>query len=166
MPNLTENALKLNNPLWQFACDRYTDEIVQRSLLSLQDNNACHINLLLCLAWADELGYALELSDIQRLEAACIDTQRVLLPLRQARRIAKNFPLIKDSVQSLLASEVEIERKEIALLFAVVNNMRHLDKRNSNSLNMYLKSKRLVDTPAAHHLTHQLAAIAKRSHHG
>lgn len=111
----------LENPLWQYACQFYSQPGVETALLELQDNHGADINLILQALWLASIG--------SEWTASCIpdDYQKWMneqvLPLRQMRRTMKvEWPEEKgkeyeDFRQQVKKLELKAEQVALGMLF-------------------------------------------------
>ncbi|OAE12099.1 TIGR02444 family protein [Pseudomonas simiae] len=106
--------------LWSFALSTYARPGVEAACLRLQDQGA-DVCLLLCGAWLERRGVALEPERIQALQQVALPWQKnVVEPLRQMRAqwramAQQDLPLaaLRERVKSL---ELEAERELLARL--------------------------------------------------
>ena len=111
--------------LWCFSLECYRHQPVEDLCLQLQDRYALNVNLILCCCW---LGFSGRGQIARRPLQDAIDAiaswhDRIVLPLRAARRIAK--PVTTDEGFSalhkeLLRSEIAAEHVEQLLLELVL----------------------------------------------
>lgn len=125
--NRAENPLSeslentLDNGLWQYACQVYSQAGVEASLLALQDDHGADINLILQALWLASEG--------KQWTKACIPTdyeqwvEKQVLPLRQMRRSMKvewvekrglQYDCFRQQVKKL---ELKAEQYALALLY-------------------------------------------------
>ena len=106
--------------LWSFALSTYARPGVEAACLRLQDQGA-DVCLLLCAAWLERRGVALEPERIQALQQVALPWQKnVVEPLRQMRAqwramAQQDLPLaaLRERVKAL---ELEAERELLARL--------------------------------------------------
>lgn len=111
----------LDNPLWKYACQVYSQLGVEAALLELQDEHGADINLILQALWLASEG--------QEWTKACIPndysqwmTEQVL-PLRQMRRsikiewVEQRGAGYEDFRQQVKKLELKAEQYALAILF-------------------------------------------------
>ncbi|MBO0903754.1 TIGR02444 family protein [Jiella sonneratiae] len=112
--------------LWEWTLGRYRRDGVSTLCLALQERHGADVNLLFLALWLAARGRALGPTDDP---AAAVESwhRSVVLPLRQARRAMKDWPMPehgptpedRDGVRAKLqAAEIETERLELGLLEA------------------------------------------------
>lgn len=114
----------LENPLWKYACQVYSQPGVEAVLLELQDEHGADINLILQALWLTTEG--------QEWTRACIPNDysqwmaEQVLPLRQMRRNMKaewgeqRGAVYEDFRQQVKKLELKAEQYALGMLF--VNN--------------------------------------------
>lgn len=107
----------LENPLWKYACQVYSQPGVEAALLELQDEHRADINLILQALWLASEG--------QAWTTACIPIdyykwmEEHVLPLRQMRRSMKvDWPKQEGFRQQVKKLELKAEQYALGLLFA------------------------------------------------
>ena len=116
-----------DNPFWRFSLGVYAAPGVEAECLALQATHDVDVNLLLFCAWAGaEKRWRLAPADLDRLsEAVRAWQETVVKPLRSARRAIKALglqnPAASDLRGRIAADEIEAERIEQALLFALAS---------------------------------------------
>ncbi|MCH8536214.1 MAG: TIGR02444 family protein [Alkalimonas sp.] len=101
---------------WQFCLQLYPT--IQQPLLTLQDELAANVNLLLLLLYAEQQHWQWSLADIQQLQQAVTPiNQLYTLPIRQLRQKLSREPRLK---QALLQAELEAEKLEQQALLAAL----------------------------------------------
>lgn len=114
-----------DNPFWRFSLNVYAAPGVEAECLALQATHDIDVNLLLFCAWAGaEERWRLAPADLDRLsEAVRAWQETVVKPLRSARRSLKTLgsekPAAYDLRKRIAADELEAERIEQAILFAL-----------------------------------------------
>ncbi len=108
------------NPFWDWSLEYYARPGVAPKLLSLQDDHACNINLVLWLLWQDGVSAAM----LCHAQTALAKLSGIYtLPLRQIRQRAKAEPLKakgeKTLYQALKQAELLAERMEQDCLYAL-----------------------------------------------
>ncbi|MFT6031409.1 MAG: hypothetical protein ACI8O8_003161 [Oleiphilaceae bacterium] len=113
------SSLQLDNPFWQFSLQQWKNSKLQQQLLSLQDEKAYRINLLLLGMWL-----SFEHKDIRPHQDNLIAQtsewhENIVLPLRQVRQaLPSELPQQSRSLKTQLqTSELHAEQIEQALLF-------------------------------------------------
>lgn len=111
---------QLDNPLWQYACQVYSQDGVEVALLELQDDHGADINLILQALWLASEG--------AQWIHACIPNDygkwmaEQVLPLRQMRRSMKtDWPQNEDFRQQVKTLELKAEQVALAMLFVQAN---------------------------------------------
>lgn len=111
----------LDNPLWQYACQVYSQDGVEAALLALQDDHGADINLILQALWLASEG--------AQWTHACIPNDygkwmaEQVLPLRQMRRSMKTDWVenkgigYEDFRQQVKKLELKAEQVALAMLF-------------------------------------------------
>jgi uncharacterized protein (TIGR02444 family) len=116
-----------DNPFWRFSLNVYAAPGVEAECLALQATHDVDVNLLLFCAWAGaQERWQLATADIDRLgEAVQAWQEAVVKPLRSARRALKTLrpqnPAAHDLRSRIAADELEAERIEQAMLFALAS---------------------------------------------
>jgi uncharacterized protein (TIGR02444 family) len=125
----------LENPLWLYACQVYSQAGMEVALLALQDDHGADINLILQALWLASEG--------QEWTKACIPNDydqwmaEQVLPLRQMRRSLKiewvenrgsQYEGFRQQVKKL---ELKAEQYALGMLFA---NHDQSDKRKTGSV--------------------------------
>jgi uncharacterized protein (TIGR02444 family) len=124
-----ENPLlmELENPLWQYACQVYSQAGMEVALLALQDDHGADINLILQALWLASEG--------QEWTKACIPTdyakwmEEQVLPLRQMRRsmkaewVEKRGPQYDGFRQQVKKLELKAEQYALGMLCACSKNI-------------------------------------------
>lgn len=103
--------------LASFAVRLYSRDGMAERLLALQDRHGLDVLLLLTAIWTNERQMVLS----DESWAALVASHRplaegVILPLRQARRTARDLPQLGRHYQDLKRLEVAIELKQLELL--------------------------------------------------
>ena len=108
------------NDFWRFSLRVYAAPGVTPECLSLQDQFAIDVNVLLFCAWlAVERGIALTGDDLQECEGAVSEWHnRCVRPLREARRAMKGLPGAEDIRAEIKKLELEAEKREQQTLYA------------------------------------------------
>lgn len=115
------------NPFWTFSLNVYAAPGVEAECLALQATHDVDVNLLLFCAWAGaERRWHLAPADLYRVSEAVRPWQEtVVKPLRSARRAIKTLglqnPAASDLRSRIAADELEAERIEQAMLFALAS---------------------------------------------
>lgn len=116
-----------DNALWRFSLKVYAAPGVEAECLMLQTTHDIDINLLLFCAWAGaEWGWRLAPAELDRMRQAVREWQeRVVKPLRSARRamkaLAMQNPTAHDLRSRIAVDEIEAERIEQGMLFALAS---------------------------------------------
>jgi uncharacterized protein (TIGR02444 family) len=107
-----------DNAFWPFSLRVYGAPGVEAECLSLQDGFGIDVNVLLFCAWlAVERGVALSIDDLQQGERAVGDwNERVVRPLRDARRAMKGLDGAEDMRAQIKRLELDAERLEQEML--------------------------------------------------
>lgn len=149
----------LDNPLWQYACQVYTQPGVEAALLALQDDHGADINLILQAWWLAHEGAA--------WTKACIPTNyeqwlaEQVQPLRIMRRNMKlDWASCEDFRQQVKKLELKAEQYALALLYlnsdqseAVVTSAKvSLAKHNMHALAEYLGIRNTLLEQIAHYV--------------
>ena len=116
----------LDNGLWQYACQVYSQAGVEAALLTLQDDHGADINLILQALWLASEGRA--------WTEACIPTnydqwmKEQVLPLRLMRRSLKvdwvenKGPQYEGFRQQVKKLELKAEQYALGMLFLQIEN--------------------------------------------
>lgn len=126
------------NLFWQFSLNCYSKEGVQETLLALQDQHGCHINVLLWGLW---LGEERQQVSREALDSALniVDHHQntYLRPLRQLRKQLKFHPDKKqyDDIKSL---ELSLERWEQDQLFSLSVQTASAEQAARYNIELYL----------------------------
>ncbi len=104
------------NPLWNYACQVYSQVGVEAALLALQDDHGADINLILQALWLASEG--------QEWSKACIPAEyekwmvEQVMPLRKMRRSMKvDWPQYEVFRQQVKTLELKAEQYGLAMLF-------------------------------------------------
>lgn len=104
---------------WQFATSLYAQDGVKDYCLSLQNEHAVDINLLLLCRWLDEQGYELPAEILNDLIGLSGHWQHsVLAPMRANRAVLKKGT---KAHASTLEKELTMEAKEQQALIDLIN---------------------------------------------
>ena len=118
-------TLSLHNPLWQYACQLYSQPGVEAELLLLQDQDGIDINVLLSAHWLGRAGILWSAHYLPEMYRDWVLQQ--VVPLRQMRRQLKAQLLEGDGVvegcwreyrEKVKGLELESEQMALAILFA------------------------------------------------
>ncbi len=108
----------LDNPLWQYACQFYSQPGVEAALLELQDQHGADINLILQALWLASLGKTWSSDCIP--EAYPLWMAQQIQPLRKMRREMKlAWPEQEAFRQQVKKLELEAEQYALTMLFLV-----------------------------------------------
>lgn len=112
--------MELQNPLWQFVLQIYSDAEIERSCLQLQNDHGVSINRLLFAAWLATQGRGYD-STHPALEEATHWQQRVTHPVREVRyrvrAMREDAQPVAEVYQQLRRAELAAEQQELALLW-------------------------------------------------
>jgi len=119
-----------NNPFWEFSVGVYASSSVADFCLLMQDRFGVDVNLLLLGGYLGVRGVSLSNEEISEIsELVCEWQQQVIVPLRDARRAAKQFKYFPGSREQdhlnalrddIKSAELECEKLEQCMLFAWV----------------------------------------------
>lgn len=126
------------NLFWQFSLSCYSKDGVQETLLALQDDYGCHINMLLWGLWLGEERQTVTPKTMKMaLDIVCAHQDKYLQPLRELRKQLKFHPDKKqyDSVKCL---ELSLERWEQDQLFAQDTRDAHVQQVAKHNIALYL----------------------------
>ncbi|MEH6451107.1 MAG: TIGR02444 family protein [Oleispira sp.] len=127
--NRAENPLSehlentLDNGLWQYACQVYSQAGVEAALLALQDDHGADINLILQALWLASEGKQWTKAYIPTDYDQWMEEQ--VLPLRQMRRsmkvewVEKRGSQYEGFRQQVKKLELNAEQHALAMLFAL-----------------------------------------------
>lgn len=117
IPQQTSLEHCLDNELWQYACQLYSQVGVEAALLALQDDHGADINLILQALWLASEGKEWTSGCIANGYSAWMSEQ--VQPLRQTRRNMKtDWPQHEDFRQQVKKLELKAEQYALAMLFA------------------------------------------------
>tara|TARA_Y100000782_G_C10184980_1_gene265929 strand:+ start:560 stop:1066 length:507 start_codon:yes stop_codon:yes gene_type:complete len=106
----------LDNPLWQYACEVYSQPGVEATLLALQDDHGADVNLILQALWLANENIEWTQDCIPNDYVKWVEEQ--VLPLRNMRRSMKtDWPQYDDFRQHVKALELKAEQYALAMLF-------------------------------------------------
>jgi uncharacterized protein (TIGR02444 family) len=106
----------LDNPLWQYACQFYSQPGVEAALLELQDQQGADINLILQALWLGSLGKAWSSDCIAEPYPLWMAQQ--IQPLRKMRREMKQaWPEQEAFRQQVKKLELKAEQHALAMLY-------------------------------------------------
>lgn len=109
----------LENPLWKYACQVYSQQGVEAALLELQDEHGADINLILQALWLAGEGKQWSRERIAKDYDKWMKDQ--VLPLRQIRRGMKvEWPNQEDF--RLQVKKLELKAEQIALWMLFVSS--------------------------------------------
>ncbi len=109
----------LDNPLWQYACEVYSQPGVEATLLALQDDHGADVNLILQALWLANENIEWTQDCIPNDYGKWVEEQ--VLPLRNMRRSMKtDWPQNDDFRQHVKALELKAEQYALAMLFTPV----------------------------------------------
>lgn len=133
-------------PFWTWSLEHYAKEETETALLTLQDDIALDVNVLLWCCWcAEEFGTLGDLEIRKGADIARQWTHNVVAPLRSARRYlkagadpsSKRADSLRDDIKAVeLASEKILQRRLNDFAFSALQSNRDTapGKTNSQSL--------------------------------
>jgi uncharacterized protein (TIGR02444 family) len=108
-----------DQPLSEFALQVYACPGVAEQLLALQDEDGLDVLLLLCAIWGSRHAVSLTPEAWAQLVAEHRPVQdRIIAPLRQTRRSARDIAWLGEEYERLKALEVAIELRQLDVLQA------------------------------------------------
>jgi len=119
-------AASEQNPFWDFSLHHYATPGVAGICLTLQDNAALSVNVLLFALWLAERGRVLDMAVLKQSAALQQCNEQVLLPLRSARYGMKRIGMSVAQPKLYLnmkRAELEVERLEQKLLLRLAQSM-------------------------------------------
>lgn len=123
----------LDNPLWQYACQFYSQPGVEAALLELQDEHGADINLILQALWLASLGK--EWSSDCVPEAYPLWMAQQIQPLRKMRREMKQaWPEQEGFRQQVKKLELKAEQVALAMLFMATEDNYNRGQEGETSL--------------------------------
>lgn len=109
----------MSNPFWDFSLRSYERPAVADVCISLQDEAALDVNILLYAAWLATANQRLDLNHLEQLEAVVAPWRaRVVSPLRSLRRQWRDYPeagALRGQLQQL---ELAAERQQQDMMLA------------------------------------------------
>lgn len=116
------------NSLWDFAVDFYQHAPIKTACLTLQDEAAADVCVLLAIVWLGKQGKQLTLAEITLLANTVeVWQQKITLPLRQLRQQLKSFidgdySLDAEPIyQQIKAAELQAERLTLEQLQVLID---------------------------------------------
>lgn len=132
--NDSEQGMRLENSLWHYACQIYSQTGVETALLALQDDHGADINLILQALWLASEG--------KQWTKACIPNdyeqwmEEQVLPLRQMRRSMKvDWPQQEGFRQQVKKLELMAEQYALGMLFEATGEV--LDTADMLTVNLH-----------------------------
>jgi uncharacterized protein (TIGR02444 family) len=132
-------VIPLDNALWQYACQVYSQAGVEATLLNLQDEQGADINLILQALWLANKGIEWTSACIPHDYNKWVEEQ--VIPIRTMRRRLKTDWVglhgegYEDFRQQVKKLELKAEQYALAMLFvqseAKTNRFREKDKKGS-----------------------------------
>ncbi len=118
--------LKLKNPLWTYAIQRYQQGKTAEILLHLQDKYHLNVNLLLALGWISQQEIALDTEHITILSSAIkVMDESLVQPTRTLRRKIREMPQIDSSIYDKIKTvELNLEQHILATLYAETSGLK------------------------------------------
>ena len=99
------------NPFWRFSLAFYELPGVAPACLALQDEQGVDVNLLLYACFAADRGIGLSAAELGAVDELVADwRERIVRPLRELRRQARDSFGEEQAVAALLAAELAAER--------------------------------------------------------
>ncbi|ODB33361.1 TIGR02444 family protein [Pseudoalteromonas sp. BMB] len=128
---------------WQFACEFYSRPQMQSRLLNLQDAAGKNINLCLLLCYLDTLALTITPDTLAALvKTAKQFDQAVLQPQRAIRHTLKthhkDYQDYKKLRAAMLTAELELEKRQQALLLETLKRFSSAPLQSSNNVLLYL----------------------------
>jgi len=111
------DTLTLDNPFWQFSLLLWEDKTLRALLLRLQDEHNQRINLLLFAIWLAKQHKVIKTGFKQLCLSSDTWHDRIVLPLRKARKELPKIEAVAMLKTQIQASELLAEQYEQALLF-------------------------------------------------
>ncbi|OZG74645.1 TIGR02444 family protein [Hahella sp. CCB-MM4] len=117
---LHRHPLRLENPLWDYACARYANPELRDLCLHLQETRGADVNLVLAAGWAAQKGHCMETA---RLHSQVADWRHhIILPIRQCRQSLNKQHCQERRLRNLaLKLEIRAEQVELALIFFLLD---------------------------------------------
>ncbi|GAA6151161.1 TIGR02444 family protein [Pseudoteredinibacter isoporae] len=129
------------NLFWLFSLDFYGEEEVAETLLTMQDEYGCQVNMILWCLWLGQQSHCLGEQEMKlALEPIVAHQVRYLLPMRDLRRQLKCHPEV-ELYQQAKALELAMERWEQDRLYALSHELgvgRSDDGRRAAEANVHL----------------------------
>lgn len=135
-------AGRLDNPLWQYACQIYAKPGVERALLELQDSHGADINVILQSLWLASQGHAWSPTHVSNMYTVWMSEQ--IQPLRLMRRkmkdewVAKHGQEFEGFRQQVKTLELQAEQYGLAMLFVTT-----FDEQEGHDVSVTTNLKRL-----------------------
>ncbi len=110
--------MKTKNPLWRFSKNIYRKGEVSETLLHLQDKFSIDVNMILFVAWLASINRSITTSDIQDAQKlVSLWRTKIIVPIRNIRRSARNFPDTDYLYADLKKLEIDTEKEELKILY-------------------------------------------------
>jgi len=120
--NDSEKEIRLENSLWDYACQVYSQAGVEAELLALQDDHGADINLILQAMWLASEGKVWTQTCIPNDYEKWMEEQ--VLPLRQMRRSMKaDWAGYEDFRQQVKKLELKAEQYALASLYLNIEGL-------------------------------------------
>jgi len=144
--NDSEKEIRLENSLWDYACQVYSQAGVEAELLALQDDHGADINLILQAMWLASEGKVWAQACIPNDYDKWMEEQ--VLPLRQMRRSMKaDWAGYEDFRQQVKKLELKAEQYALASLYLNIEGLAvesAAEKINLAVQNMHILAEYLV----------------------
>ncbi len=144
--NDSEKEIRLENSLWDYACQVYSQAGVEAELLALQDDHGADINLILQAMWLASEGKVWTQTCIPNDYEKWMEEQ--VLPLRQMRRSMKaDWAGYEDFRQQVKKLELKAEQYALASLYLNIEGLAvesAAEKINLAVQNMHILAEYLV----------------------
>ena len=131
------------NSLWDFAVDFYQHAPIKTACLTLQDEAAADVCVLLAVVWLGKKGKQLTGAETALLVSTIeVWQQKMTLPLRQLRKQIKSFIEADYSLdaepiyQQIKAAELQAERVTLEKLQALIDAQRWLSDKIASVADM------------------------------
>ena len=131
------------NSLWDFAVDFYQHAPIKTACLTLQDEAAADVCVLLAVVWLGKKGKQLTGAETALLISTVeVWQQQMTLPLRQLRKQIKsfiegNYSLDAEPIyQQIKAAELQAERATLQQLQALIDAQRWLSDKAASVADM------------------------------
>jgi len=153
------------NPFWDFSLRHYANAPVQQQCLQLQEEVGANVNVVLFTLWLASDNRLFDHELVLHHAELLYWHEQVIVPLRQARCAVKQTGLDDDLYEAVKKSELDAERVEQDILyallpqFAVASGELSVQQLAEWNIRAYLQVLPLADEVVNQHLEKLVAEV-------